>query len=146
MATTFATPYNGYNSTPAQLPTADNAYGSKLQVYRAVVTLASQAAADIVKLFKLPAGCVPIALVVNTDTSTSTSTFSIGITGTTAKYRALAAKTTTDTPEVAMKAAANVTNGAMVPLAAAEEVILTVAAATMPASGTLTVDMIVASL
>jgi hypothetical protein len=146
MTTTFATPYSGYNATPAQLPTADNAYGSKLQIYRAVITLAAQASGDTIKLFKLPKGCVPILGVINSDQAFGgTATVAIGISGTTGKYRAAALKNTT-TPDVFMVATANVTGGAMVPLASEEEVLLTIAAAALPGSGTCTVDMIVASL
>ncbi len=146
MTTTFATPYSGYNQTPAQLPMADNAYGSKLQVYRAVVTFASQSSGDTIKLMKLPKGCVPIMGILNVDTSTSTATLALGTSGTTGKYRAAAAKTSTNTPEVFMIATANVTGGAMVPLAAEEEILATIGTAGLPSSGTATVDMIVASL
>lgn len=146
MTTTSANPYSGYASTPAQLPTADNAYGARLTVYRAVITWASQAAADTIKLMKLPKGVVPLVGLLNTDTSTGSTTVSIGINGTTAKYRALAARTTTDAPEIFFKAAPNVSAGAMVPLASEEEILMTLAAATAPSSGTCTVDIICASI
>lgn len=146
MATTSAKPYDGYSATPPQLPTADNAYGSKLVVYRAVITYAAQAAADVIKLMKLPKGVVPLYGLLNTDTTTGTSTVSIGVSGTAAKYRASAARTTVDAPEIFGKAAANVTSGAMVPLASEEEIIATVGTAALPASGTMTIDMVCAQI
>lgn len=146
MTTTSAKPYDGYASTPAQLPSADNAYGSKVSVYRAVITFAAQASGDTIKLMKLPAGVVPLFGILNNDTSMATATLAIGISGTTGKYRAAAVKTTTNTPEVFAVSTANVTSGAMVPLAAAEEVLATIAVAALPGSGTAIVDIFCASI
>jgi hypothetical protein len=146
MTTTSAIPYNGYASTPAQLPSADNAYGSKVQVYHASFVMAAQASGDTIKLMKLPKGCVPLFGVINTDaTMGATATVAIGIAGTTGKYRAAAIKTTT-VPEVFMVSTANHSAGVCTPLASEEEILLTIAAAALPGAGNVTVDIYVASL
>jgi hypothetical protein len=56
----------------------------------------------------------------------------IGIAGTTGKYRAAAVFTATDTPTLF-----GVTSGLLAPLTAEEIVIITIAAASLPASGNL---------
>jgi hypothetical protein len=116
MAQTSASPYSGYAATPAQLPTADNAYGSKTIVYRAVITFAAQAAADTIKLMKLPKGVVPLYGILNNDTSTGSATIAIGNATTAGKYRAAAVKTTTNAPEIFGVVAAAVAAGLSVPL------------------------------
>lgn len=141
MATTYAVPYNGYSSQPYDLPSPSEGYGGKLVVYLAKITYASQAASDIIKLFKLPKGKLPLFGFLNTSASTSTATLAIGITGTTGKYRAAAARTTANAPEFF-----GVVSGlGTTPLAADEEVIATVGTAALPSSGTLLVGMVVST-
>lgn len=142
MATTNAAPYSGNFSTPMVLPNSSQGYAARLIIFRALVTYASQAAADVIRLFKLPVGVLPVVGLINTDTSSGSTTISIGNSTTAAKYRALAAFTTTDTPTLFGKAAAV---SGIVPATAVEEVLATLAAATAPASGALTIDMICAS-
>lgn len=146
MATTFAWPYSGYSAQPYQLPQPQNVYNVNTKKFRAVVTLASQASGDTIKLFKLPKNTVPVMGILLSDTSLSTATLAIGISGTTGKYRAAATFTATNTPTTFMVATANITTGQVVPLAADEEVIATIATAALPSSGTLIVDMEVAAL
>lgn len=141
MATTFAAPYSGYSAQPYQLPNPSQGYGGKLIVYLASITYASQAAADIIKLFKLPKGCLPLFGWLNADTSSGSTTIAIGNSGTAGKYRAAAAHTATNTPTLF----GVVAGLGIVPLAADEEVIATLAAATAPSSGTLFVGMVVAA-
>ena len=143
MATTNASPYSGYFSTPQVLPNGNQGYGAKTIVFRALVTYASQAAADVIRLFKLPKGITPLFGILNADTSSGTTTIAIGNSTTAAKYKAAAAFTTTDTPTLFGKAAAV---GGVTPSTTEEEVIATLAAATAPASGLLTIDMVCATL
>lgn len=143
MATTNAQPYAGLLSTPQTLPNGAQGYGGKLIVFRAVITYASQAAADVIRLFKLPAGILPVVGILNADTSSGSTTIAIGNSTTAAKYRAAAAFTSTDTPTLFGK---NAAVGGYAPLTAAEEVLATLAAATAPSSGQLTIDLVCASL
>lgn len=113
-------------------------YGGRLKRLRATVTLASQATTDVLQLANLPAGATFAYGVLATDTSLSTSTLAIGISGTTAKYRAAGTFTATDTPTIFGKAAEVATTA---PLTAEQTVIGTIAVAALPASGTLTVDL-----
>lgn len=141
---TNAQPYAGSLAQPRVDPIPQFGYACRVQNYRAVITLASQPAADFIRLFRLPAGVYPLRGILCSTVSLGTSTVAIGITGTTGKYRAAATFTAVDTPTPFMVTAANVTGGLPVPLAVAEEVIASVAVANLPASGTLTIDMEVA--
>ena len=119
----------------AQVPQALAAgadVGGKLRVFNEKVTYAGQAAADIINVGKLPVGARPLFFVFTTDTSTATATLALGITGSTSKYKAAAALTATDTPTIY-----GVTAGIGEALTAAEDLILTVGTAALPASGTL---------
>lgn len=135
MATTYSAEMNGLlNTVPVTVPSGA-VVGGRVRRYRATITLASQAAADIVVLAVVPKGAVFAYGVLNSDTSLSTTTIQIGITGTTAKYKADAVFTATNTPTLFGKTAA------LVALTAEETIILTVSTATAPASGTLVVDL-----
>lgn len=140
---TNAQPYAGSLATPRVDPIPQYGYAARIQNYRAVITLASQPV-DFIRLFRLPAGVYPLRGWMQSSVSLGTSTVAIGITGTTGKYRAAATFTAVDTPTPFGVSAANITSGLPVPLAAAEEVIATVAVAALPASGTLLIDMEVA--
>lgn len=98
------------------------------------VTYATQTTSDTIAVARLPKGAVPLGFELTTSVSTSTATIALGITGSTAKYKAAAAFTTTDTPTRFGKAAALGTA-----LTAEEEVIITIGTASLPASGTLRV-------
>lgn len=137
MATTYATPYNGMASQPFQLPTAEQGHGAKRLVKRCLVTMASQASGDIIKLGTYPKGCIPCGGEITVDTSTSSATVAIGNGTSSTKYKAAAAVTTTDVPQRFGKAAALV----IVPLANEEEVLATIGSASMPSSGLMVVDL-----
>lgn len=113
-------------------------YGARLKRLRATITLASQTTSDTLLLGVLPAGATFAFGVLNTTASLGSSTLAIGITGTTGKYKAAGTFTATDTPTFFGTAAQA---GAAAPLAAEESVIGTVAAANLPSSGTLVVDL-----
>lgn len=122
---------SGTVGTPAQGFT-----DGTLRAQTAVVTLNSQATTDTIVVAKLPKGCIPLFGVMNNSATLGSSTIAIGITGTTGKYRAALVKTTT-TPE-----AFGVGGILGVPLTADEVVFLTIAAASLPASGTLSITMV----
>src|SRR5262245_27706517 len=99
------------------------------------ITLASQTNGDFIALMDLPPGFMPAFWMITSDTSLGSSTLAIGIAGTTAKYRAAATFTATDTPTPFGKAAAM-----GVKLAAKESIIATIGGANLPASGTMIIE------
>lgn len=114
-------------------------YGARLKRIRATVTFATQTTSDTLVLGVLPAGATFAFGIVNTTVTTSTATLAIGIAGTTGKYRAAAAVTSVDTPVLFGTAA---TQGAADPALSAEETVIgTIGTASLPASGTLVVDL-----
>lgn len=124
-------------SVPVGYKPAASVYGGRLKRLRASFTYAAQTTSDTLTVGNLPAGATFAYGVLNTDTSSGTTTLAIGTSGSTAKYRAAAAFTSTDTPTLFGKAAPVVAS----PLSAEETVIITLAAATAPASGNLVVDL-----
>ena len=113
-------------------------YGARLKRLRATITLASQTTSDTILIGNLPAGATFAYGVLNASATLGTTTVAIGITGTTGKYRAAATFTTADTPTLF---GTNATAALATPLAAEEQVIATLAVASLPASGTLVVDL-----
>lgn len=117
---------------------AATVYGSRLKRFRATVTYASQTTSDTVLLASVPSGYTFAFGVLTADTSSGSTTLAVGTSSSTAKYKAAGAFTSTDTPTFFGKAA--VVGGASA-LSADENIILTLAAATAPSSGTLVVDL-----
>ena len=116
-----------------------SAYAARMKRMRATITLASQTTSDTIVIGNLPAGSTFAYGILNSDTSLGSSTLAIGTSGTTGKYRAAATFTSTNTPTIFGTAA---TEGVVDPgLAADEQVIATIAAANLPSSGTLIVDL-----
>lgn len=122
--------------------------GGRVRRFRSVITLASQAQAAY-SLFRVPPGHVFAYGVITTDTSLGSSTAAIGTAGSSAKYKAAAVFTATDTPTLFGKAAAigaaaatsSTVGSSPKGTGADEDVILTVGAASLPSSGTLVIDM-----
>lgn len=138
MATTFsAEAALALNSTPAKK--VDGAkWGARMRRYRATITLAGQANGDDIVLFRVPAGSVFAYGVLNSSATLGASaTVAIGVSGTTAKYRAAAVFQTPNAPTLFGLNSA-VDDDA---LTADEDVLLTIGAAALPGSGTLIVDM-----
>jgi len=108
--------------------------GGRVRVFNEKIALAAQATSDTIAVARLPKGARLLYGMLTTDTSLGTSTVAIGIAGSTAKYRAAAIFTTLNTPTLFGAGA-----GVGEPLAAEEEVIITIATAALPASGTLRV-------
>jgi len=121
---------SGTVGTPAQAFT-----DGTVRSQTAVVTMASQTTSDTIVVGYLPKGSIFLFGIMNNSATLGSSTIAVGITGTTGKYRAAATKTTT-TPEVI-----GVGGNHGVALTAAETVFLTIGAATMPSSGTLSIQL-----
>jgi len=127
------------NQTAAPVGYKPNAsvYGARVRRLRASFTYAGQLITDTLVVGTLPTGATFAYGVLTASASSSSTTLAIGTSGSTAKYRAAAAFTSTDTPTFFGKAA----EVAASPLSAEEVVIITLAAATAPSSGTLVVDL-----
>lgn len=115
----------------------ENEVNAKLRRFKATITLASQASGDVIQLFKVPAGYSFVTGILNSSASLSTATIEIGTAEDDDKYRASAVHTAT-APTLFGAQAGFVKGGNT----AEELVILTVGTASLPASGTLVVDMI----
>jgi len=138
MAVFYSTELAGIASTPVVKPVAAQAYASRLRRYRATITLATQTTSDTIVIGQIPAGESFAYGILTSTVSLGSSTVAIGITGTTGKYRAAATFTAVDTPTF-FGTAAQV--GSASALAAEEQIFITIAAASFPASGTLVVDL-----
>ena len=136
MAQTYASEVSGLNTTP--VGNANGAVqGGRIRRFRATITLASQAADDTIVLAKVPAGYAFAYGVINASATLGASaTVAIGVSGTAGKYRT-AATFTAAAPTLFVNVAA--VDDA--PLTAEETVIMTVAVAALPSSGTCTVDL-----
>ena len=136
MSNAFSSEANGYlNTTPPSLA-AGAVVGGNLRRYRATVTLASQASGSAVTLCRLPAGVAFAFGVLTGSVSLGTATVSIGPASSAAKYRADAVHTATAPTLFGLASAVD-----DAPLAAEETVLLTIATAALPSSGTLVVDI-----
>jgi phosphoserine aminotransferase len=135
MAQTYASEVAGLGTTPV---TNSNGavQGGRVRRFRATITLASQAIDDTVVLAQVPAGYAFAYGIVNASATLGSSTIAIGIAGTAAKYRAAAVFTAAAPTLFGVSTAVD-----DVPLTAQETVILTNTTATLPASGTLIVDL-----
>jgi len=128
---------NAFNTNPP-VKVAPARHSGRVRVYSDVITLAAQTTSDTIVVFggKIPVGSQFLYGVITTDTSLGSSTISVGITGSTAKYKALAVFTATETPTFFGKAASQLT-----PLTAEEQIFISIGAANLPGSGTLTIQM-----
>ena len=116
--------------------------GGRCKLYRASFTLNTQTTSDTLVCFTLKPGEAFVKGWLYTDTTLgATATLAIGTAASSGKYRAAATLTTTDAPVDFGVTAAAV--GAL--LTAPEQVIVTIAAANLPASGNLAVVFMVAS-
>lgn len=125
-------------SVPTGYRPAATVVGGRLKRLRGSFTLATQTTSDTLVIGALPAGATFAFGKITSSVSLGTSTVAIGITGTTGKYRAAAVFTAVDTP-TDFGLAAHIANAT--PLAAEETVFVTIATASLPASGTLVVDL-----
>ena len=130
----------GANTTPRSTTPPGQLDGSvqggNVRVYREKITLASQTTSDTIVVAYPSTGETFLHGVITTDTSLGSSTVAIGVTGTTGKYRAAATFTATNTPTLFGVGAAQASK-----LTSDETVFITIGAASLPASGTLIVDL-----
>ena len=136
MATTYATEVAGFGTTPNTKPDG-GIHGGRLRRFRASFTMASQASGDDIVLAKIPAGYRFAFGILNASaTMGASATVAIGISGSTGKYRAAAVFTAAAPALFGVNTAAD--DDA---LTAEETVLLTVAVAALPGSGTGYVDL-----
>lgn len=114
-------------------------YGARVKRMRGTFTLASQATTDTLVVGNLPCGATFAYGVITASATLGTSTIAIGTSASTGKYRAAATFTAVDTPTMFGPAA--VVGAADPALAADEQVIVTIATAALPSSGTLVIDL-----
>jgi hypothetical protein len=105
----------------------------QLSVIRRTFTMAAQTTSDTLEGIKLPKGFRPVRWGLVPSATLGSSTLALGIAGTTGKYRAAATVTAPVSGDV-------VTAPPAAGLAADEDVIVTIAAATLPGSGTIAVE------
>ncbi len=137
MATTYALEVSPqYAQPPGKSP--GTVQGGRMRRWRATITLAAQASGDDIVLANVPGGHTFAYGIVNPGTALgATATLAIGVAGATGKYRTAAIANATG-PVLFGNAAAV----AMDPLGASgEQVLATIAAAALPGSGTLVIDL-----
>ena len=137
MAVFLSNELTGFTSLPVVKPSATLGAGGRVRRFSGSFTLATQTTSDTLVVAQIPAGADFCFGVITSTVSLGTSTVAIGITGATGTYRAAATFTATDTPTMfgptaAVKAAAN---------AAEQQVFVTIGTASLPASGTLVIDL-----
>ena len=124
-------------AAPTGYKPAATVYGGRIRRLRATFTLNTQTTSDTLVVGTLPAGATFAYGVVNASATLGASaTVAIGNSGSTGKYRA-AAVFTAAAPTLFGDSAAVAAS----PLAAEEQVIVTIGTASLPGSGTFIVDL-----
>lgn len=125
----------GANLSANILAGIDKADGSlikaRVRVFTEVITMASQATSNTIAIANADKGWAFMFGIHNASASLGSATVAVGITGSTAKYKAAATFTATDTPTLYGKTAVQ-----GVKLTAAELLFITIAVAALPSSGT----------
>lgn len=114
-------------------------HGGRVRSLTDTVTYATQTTSDTIVIGGgyLPVGARVLEVLMTTSVTTGSATLALGISGSTAKYKAAGAITTANVPQVfGVAAALNTT------LTSAEQLFLTIAGASLPASGTLVVTVL----
>ena len=136
MATTYANEVAGFGMTP-ETKTDGGIHGGRLRRFRASFTMAAQASGDTITLARIPAGYRFAFGIINASaTMGASATVAIGVAGATGKYRTAAVFTA-----AAPTLFGNSTAADDDALTAEETVLLTVAVAALPGSGTGYVDL-----
>lgn len=112
--------------------------GSKRRSHTEVFTMASQPAADQLYVGTLPIGAVFEGIKLTTSATLGAATLACGSEAAPSKYAAAATLTAVDTPTERGLASGK----AQAPLSAPEDVYLTIAAAALPAAGTLVTELL----
>ena len=137
MAALYGT-YTGARTTTPASQIDGGVQGARVRVYREKITLASQTTSDTITIAFPSIRESFLFGTHTTGTSLGSSTVAVGVSGTVNKYKVAAVFTTTLTPTL-WGAVAAITD--LDPLTAGQEVYITIAAATMPSSGTYFTDM-----
>jgi len=138
MANTYATELAGQTSTPVD-KLLSSTQGATERVFRATITMASQASGDTITLARVPKGYrFSRGVITASATMGAAATIAIGTAASSAKYRAAAVFTAVDTPTMFGKT----TGIDAAKLTAEETVIATIAAASLPASGTVVIELV----
>lgn len=136
MARTYANEVAGFGTTPTT-KSDGGIHGGRLRRFRASFTMAAQASGDDMVLARVPAGYrFAFGIINGSATFGGTATVAIGVAGATGKYRAAAIFTAAAPTLFGVSTAAD--DDA---LTAEETVLLTIAAASLPGSGTGYVDL-----
>jgi hypothetical protein len=141
MAMILANTGGGLQQLPNQL------VGAKQHSWTERFTLAGQASGVNIPVARIPYGSALLDIVVTASVSLGTSTVAFGDMNNTARFKAAAVYTTVDTPTSMLNAASvglpltTCYDYLAVASQAYEDVIMTVAAAALPASGTLVVTI-----
>jgi len=139
MADLFSIETAGYLSRPVVKPTAPS-YGARRRRYRATITLATQTTSDNIFLARIPAGSVIEVGMITASVSLGSAVVAIGtnkVHASNGQYRAAAVFTAVETP-TPFGLTATLSGAA---LTADTDVYLTIATASLPASGTLVIDL-----
>lgn len=139
MANLYSTELAGEYTQPKVRPSAP-AYGARSRRYRATVTLATQTTSDNIALVRIPAGSAYEVGFITSSVSLGAAVIAIGTSATHAsngQLRAAAVHTAVDTP-TPFGTASTLAGSA---LAGDTIIYLTIATASLPASGTLVVDI-----
>lgn len=138
MAVLFGVQMTKLRVSPVATADPGNVDGT-VRVFNERINLATQTTSDTIEVCRLPKGAIPLYGVLQTDTTLGAATIAIGITGTAGKYRAAAAFTATNVP-TPFGDTAN-----MGEATTAEEIVfITIATASLPASGILRVQFVYA--
>jgi hypothetical protein len=129
----------GYTASPPVLASG-NVVGGRVRRIRGTITLNSQTTSQTILVGRIPAASHFAYGVLTSSASLGTSTIAIGVAGATGRYRAAATFTAVDTPTLFGPAAAV---GSAAGVTAEETIIITIGTASLPASGTLIVDLYV---
>jgi hypothetical protein len=138
MATLYAASATNVFNTNPPVKVSPARHGGRVRVLSDVITLATQTTSDTIVLFggRLPIGAQVLYGVITSTVTLSTSTVAIGITGDTGKYRAAATFTAVNTPTTF-----GVTGAQLTPTTTEEQIFITIGTASLPASGTVTVQL-----
>lgn len=136
MAETYAPEVAGLGTIPTTQANG-GVQGGRLRRFRATVPFAAQASGDTIVLAYVPAGhTFAFGMVNATATFGASATIAIGTAASSGKYRVAAVHTATVPTLFGVPGAAD-----DVPLASPETVIMTIAVAALPGSGSAVVDL-----
>lgn len=127
----------GQTAAPVGYKPEATAYQARLKRIRATFTLASQATTDTLVLGVLPVGCCFAGGELTSSVTLGSSTLAVGNSSSSAKYHVAATVTTADAPSLFGLASALAAGAST----SEETVIATIAAAALPAAGTLVFDI-----